>query len=207
MRSVLIVAAGLLAVPCSAWGQLDVTLNLGVHFDRLDQPHRLISTPDHQVYSTRGEAPTLGVRATYWTKSRFGLEAGIATSQNRSWEGGGRVPIPAMTKRTSFASLAAVWRPFDPARRIQPRLGFGPAAIVHSGSGESLLARQWDLGVVASAGAHVRLGRSLQLGLDVQNYRFSTDFKQYSSSGRTISRGEVIRRSEWLLLPAIRWTP
>ena len=207
MRSVLMIAAGLLAVPCSVSGQLDVTLNLGVHFDRLDQPHRLITTPDDQVYSTRGEAPTVGLRATYWLRSHLGVEAGIATSQNQSWEGAGAAPIPTMNKRTSFASLAAVWRPFDPARRIQPRLGFGPAAIVHSGSGESLLARQWDLGVVASAGAHVRLGRNLQLGLDVQNYRFSTDFKQYSSSGRTISHGEVVRRSEWLLLPAIRWTP
>ena len=207
MRRILVLAATLLAIPCSASGQLDVTLNLGVHFDRLDQPHRLITTPDDQVFSTRGEAPTIGLRTTYWLRSHLGVEAGFATSQNQSWEGGGLMPIPTMNKRTSFASLAAVWRPFDAARRVQPRLAVGPAVILHSGSGESLLARQWDLGVVGSAGVHLRVSKSVQLGFDLQNYRFSTDFKQYSSSGHTISRGEVIRRSEWLLLPAIRWTP
>lgn len=207
MRRMLMISAALLAVPSSASSQLDVTLNLGVHFDRLDQPHRVITTPDDQVYSTSGEAPTLGLRATYWIRSHLGVEAGFATSQNQSWEGGGLMPIPTMNKRTSFANLAAVWRPFVDTRRVQPRLAFGPAVIMHSGSGESLLARQWDLGVTASAGVHVRISQSMQLGVDLQNYRFSTDFKQYSTSGRTISRGEVVRRSEWLLLPAIRWTP
>lgn len=208
MRKFLVVATAILAAPSGASGQIDLTVNFGVHLDRLDQPHRRIATSDAEIYSARGEAPTFGVRAAYWFDSRFGLEAGVATSQNQSWEGSAGQPIPVMNKRTTFASFGAAWRPFDVERRLQLRLGLGPSVIVHHGSGESLLARQWDLGVQGSAGVHLRVSESLRLGVDLQNYRFKTDFRQaYAGGGRTISNGEVIPRSEWLVLPAIRWTP
>ena len=207
MRKLLVVLATALSLPTAGFAQVELTANVGLHLDRTPQAHRMLLTgPNSALYSARGEAPAVGVRGAYWFFDQVGAQAGILTSRNTSSFGGGPGPLPDLIKRTTFISVAAVWRVLPAGSRALFDLSIGPAAVVHSGSGESLLTRQTDLGVAGSAAASLRISPALRIGIDVQNYRFRSDFRiSEGPDGRLISRGEVVPRSEWLVLPAIHW--
>ena len=194
----------LLGAPAGVAAQWTVTVQAGVHFDRFEEPQRLLANGLTRMATAPGEAPVLGVRASYWLNENFGVDAGVAASQNQSWSGTVISPEPEFAKRTVFTSAALLWRPFGHGGRWSMHLGLGPAAITHDGSGTSLLSRQTDFGAVAAGGVELRIGDRLLAGLDVHNYRFSSRF---TGSELTIpeSRPGSRLRSEWLVLPTIRW--
>lgn len=159
------------------------------------------------MMSAPGEAPVIGLRLTRVLRQHFDIEAGIAVARNESWSGGGAVPLPEFSKHTTFTSAAVIWRPLDETKRAQLRMGAGPALIFHGGSGESVLTRQTDLGAVATAGASLRIGQRLSVGLDVQNYHFASRFgaAPFENGGYPEGYREGTRwRSEWLVLPSLR---
>lgn len=179
MRAALTSLIFLLALPFAVAAQWTVTAQAGVHADRLDPPQRLLTEGSSaSMFSTEGEAPSIGMRVSNWVHPHFGVDAGLAISQNRSWQGAAPAPRPSFVKRTVFTSAAALWRPLAPDGRWHLQVGLGPAAIFHGGSGESLLARQTDFGAMGTAGVHVALGERLHLGVDVYNYRFASRFKE-----------------------------
>ena len=195
----------LLVAPVTASAQWTVGIEAGVHADRLRPPQRVLADGSSTfMMSAPGEAPAIGVRAVYW-RNHFGFDAGVVTSQNRSWSGGGSVPLPDFSKRTTFTNAGLLWRPLDPAARAQVHMGVGAAAIFHGGSGESVLTRTTDLGGVATAGAALRIGERFTLGLSAYNYRFSSEFRDVDYEGPmdTFQSGSR-SRSEWLVLPTLR---
>ncbi len=106
-----------------------------------------------------------------------------------------------------FSSVAGVWRPLSPGASLQLQLGLGPALIAHAGSGESLMARQVDVGGVATAGARIALSRRLGLGVDVYDYRFTSRFDSFAfdpGNGTYRYPAASVRRSEWLILPGLQ---
>jgi hypothetical protein len=208
MKLRLAVIVLLLGTPAAAAGQWTITVQAGVHMDRLGESQRLLVDGSTAMASAPGEAPVVGVRASYWLGENFGLDAGLAVSQNRSWSGSVATPETYFVKRTVFTSAAVLWRPFGESDRWRLQLGLGPAAISHGGSGESLLARQTDLGAVATVGGELGIGDRLRLGVDVYNYRFSSRFadpESLSLVGSPAFSSGSRKRSEWLVLPSIRW--
>jgi|SRR5687767_3557180 len=211
---------GLLAIsaltPLAAAAQWTVTVQAGMHSDRLARPQRILEDDFNSKYSARGEAPAIGLRAVHWNRAHFGIDAGITVSQNRSWAGSFRTidangspstrPTTSFVKRTVFTSVAAVWRPTAPGSRLQLQLGLGPTAVLHDGTGESLHSRQVDFGVVGSAGAHIALSPRLRLGIDVYNYRFSSEFRDWwrDADGTYRFPAGSTARSEWVFMPALR---
>lgn len=194
------------ALPVAAQAQLEVSTNIGVHFDRAVQSERMLTDGSYAKFSARGEAPAVGIQGVYWTGKHFGVGSSFTVSQNRSWHGSSTEGSAAIIKRTYFTSLNASWRFFNPGSHAQFNLYAGPAAVYHGGSGESLLARTTDLGIVAGASSSLRLNQHFSVGIDFQNYRFRSDYRIASGpGGYMISPGEVHRRSEWLVLPNIRF--
>jgi hypothetical protein len=91
-------------------------------------------------------------------------------------------------------------------RRPQAQLRFGPAAVFHAGSGESILARQVDFGITAALGGYVRVGQRLQLGMELQNYTFQSHYNSWQVPGGPHVFGEDHRtRYELILLPTVRY--
>jgi hypothetical protein len=160
------------------------------------------------MLSAPGEAAVVGVRVSRMLNTRFSVDAGVAISQNRSWSGAASASSSDFTKRTTFTSAALLWRPMDSSSRLQVGLGIGPAAIHHGGSGESMLARQVDLGALLAAEASVRLGGRVRVGVDVQNYQFASRFAEmeFDDGGFPADYQPGTRwRSEWVVLPSVRF--
>lgn len=207
MHRVVAVVVALFAVPGVLYGQWSVTAQVGVHSDRLSPPQRVSADAGSIMMSAPGEAPVVGLRVARVLSRHLSADIGVAVSQNRSWSGGGPVPLPGFAKRTTFTSATVIWRPLDPASGVQLSLGAGPALVIHGGSGESMLSRQVDVGGLGTAGASVRLSSRLRLGVDVQNYRFSSRFGEarFTESGfPSEHQAGTHSRSEWVILPSLR---
>jgi hypothetical protein len=208
MRAALVTLVAMLGVPASIQAQWSVTAQFGVHADRLHSPQRVLADGGSTyMMSAPGEAPVVGLRLSRALTRHFDLDAGLAVSQNRSFSGGGPVPLPDFAKRTTFASVTVIWRPVSPAPRVQLGLGAGPAVIFHGGSGESVLARQVDIGATIMPSASVRLGERVRFGLDVQNYQFASRFADAQFQGHTMPPDYTAGtrwRSDWVVLPSLR---
>ncbi len=200
-------AAAQRAAPASKW---ELTLDFGVHADRLARPERFEPglDPRQIAFTGAGEAPTLGVYAARWFSAHFGADAGLALAHNVSWQGlrpeGKQTPL----KLTLFSSIAPVWRVLPPASRVQLRLGVGPALITHTGTGTSLLTRGSDFGAMGLADAGVRLGHRLQVVVGARNYRFRSSFMDASFLDPTwrslTSPSGNVARSEWVVTSGLR---
>jgi len=187
-----------------------LTLEAGIHADRFGQPERyqervIGGDAVAEAFTGKGEAPTVGLRATRWLTGHLGLDAGLALAHNTSWQGG----LPAgstLRKLTLFSSVAPVLRVQVPNKTWQLQVGAGPALISHMGSGESLLARSTDLGAVAMADLSTRLSRRLRLAFGAQNYRFSSRFDSQAPvpyGGYVYPTGNVAR-SDWVFQTGLR---
>jgi hypothetical protein len=72
-----------------AAAQVEITLHGGVHAARLDRPERVIEQPARfiSLQSDPGEAMALGIRLAGPVTTRFGWDAGMVWSRNRSFSG------------------------------------------------------------------------------------------------------------------------
>ena len=189
------------SVPDPRW---TLTLQAGIHADRFDHPERMEAGSQSgdagaEAFTAKGEAPTLGLRATRWLGARLGIDGGLALAHNASWSGSLPDHATAPRKLTLFSSVGPVWR-FLPAKsRWQLQAGAGPALIFHTGSGQSLLTRSTDFGAVAMADGSVRLSRRLRLAVGAQNYRFTSRFERV-----WFCPGGNVSRSEWVLQTGLR---
>ncbi len=202
-------AAAQSAAPTPKW---TLTLQGGIHLDRFDRPERyqqqvIGGDMVFEAFTARGEAPTLGVRATRWLTGHMGLDAGLALAHNTSWQGSlAEGSGTTLRKLTLFSSVAPVFRVQVPNNPWQLQVGAGPALIAHMGSGESLLARSTDVGAMALVDLSTRLSRRLQLVFGAQNYRFSSRFDSQAPvpyGGYVYPTGNVAR-SEWVITTGLR---
>ncbi len=202
------VAAAQSAASTSKW---TLTLQGGIHLDRFDRPERMnqqaMGGSDYiYAFTSRGEAPTVGLRVTRWLGGHLGVDGGLALAHNASWSGGLLEGESGPRKLTLFGSVAPVWRVLAPSSTFQLQLGAGPAFVGHMGTGESLLTRSTDLGGMAMADASLRLSRRLRLVVDAQNYRFRSSFDRAVlpfGATQPYPAGSVTR-SEWVFQSGLR---
>jgi hypothetical protein len=202
----------LLARVSPAAAQLEITLHGGLDAARLDRPERVLVQPARFVslQSAPGEAMAVGVRLGSPVASRFGWDAGLVWSRNESASGsfgGGRAPD--FETHTIFASATAQAMVTPPTARLGLRLGLGPALIFHSGSGESLLGRQTDVGAMATLSGQYSLDGRLALRLDAQEYLFSSSFRQpYEGQfvGAPVQPAGSQFRHEFVILAGLSWS-
>ncbi len=210
LGSLLLATPGAVAAQGTApVGRWELTLQVGVHADRLERPERMTSSPavGTQAFTARGEAPAAGVRATRWLGAHLGLNAGATISRNTSWQGVSAQGSTTPTKLTLFSSLAPVLRLFDPAGDFLLQLGAGPALVTHAGTGESLLTRGTDMGAAGMAEASVRMSHRFRVVLGAQNYRFTSSFVDggyQRSDGSYMFPAASVRRSDWVIQTGLR---
>ncbi len=202
MRAIGACLALVVAFPAVAAAQWNVTLQGGIHLDRVTRPEQVYRSSSSWgagvAYSGQGNASTIGLRATRSLTGHLAADLGLAVAQNRAWFGssvGGKQPL----KLTAFAGAAPAFRVYGPDSRLQVQVGAGPALVLHGGNGESLLTRNVDPGFTAFGDVGFRLGRRLQVVVGAQNYRFTSRFRDELSFPST-----PVYRSEWLVLSGIR---
>ncbi|HEY8256700.1 MAG TPA: hypothetical protein VIG08_03525 [Gemmatimonadales bacterium] len=195
--------------PSRAAAQLGITLQGGIHAARLNRPERRLDQPARSIFleGAAGEATTFGLRAGTWWSERLGLDAGVAWSRNRSFQGGFGSVAPDFENHTIFTSATIRARLTGPHSPIGLVAGVGPAVILHAGSGASLLSRSTDLGGLVNLGASVRVGPSLSLTTDVQQYFFSSRFAE---SYQDLTTGAIRPagrqgRHEFVILAGVMW--
>jgi hypothetical protein len=206
------VALLLAASSSPAAAQVEITLHGGVDVARLGRPERTLEQPARfiSLQSGPGEAMALGARLAGPVAKRFGWDAGMVWSRNRSASGSfGGGPTPDFETHTLFASATAQAALTPPAGRVLLRLGAGPAVILHRGSGESLLNRQTDVGGLVTLSGQYSLDGRLALRLDAQEYLFSSSFRE-PYAGQFV--GDPVRpagsqfRHEFVILAGISWS-
>jgi hypothetical protein len=197
----------------SAAAQVEITLHGGVHAARLGRPERVLVQPARfiSLQSDRGEATALGIRLGGPVTTRFGWDAGMVWSRNRSASGsfGGGTP-PDFDNHTLFASATAQAMLIPPTGRLGLRLGAGPALIFHRGTGESLLNRQIDVGGMVTLSGQYSLDGRLALRLDAQEYLFNSSFREpYAGQfvGDPVQPAGSQSRHEFVILAGVAWSP
>lgn len=206
----------LLAVPLiPAAAQVEISVQGGIHAARLDRPERAVFNPGDgiAIEGAKGEASTFGLRLGKWLSNRWGINAGVALSRNRSWQGSVSIPTGLgiasdFQTQTIFSSATLSARITAPNSRFGLIVGAGPALIFHRGSGNSLLARNTDLGGLVDVGGSVRLSSRLAFTLDVQQYLFSSRFAEpYAGQfvGDPIQPAGSKFRHEVVLLAGLSW--
>jgi hypothetical protein len=199
-------------VPAGA--QVSISVHGGVHAARLDRPERAVLVPGAGIAleGGKGEATTFGVRVGGWLSHRWGIDGGIAVSNNHSWNGG--APFGLMVEefetRTVFTSATVRARLTSPTSRLGLNIGAGPALIFHGGSGTSLLTRNTDLGGLVDVAGTVGVGSRLAVTLSLQQYLFASNFAQ-PYTGQFV--GDPVRpagsqfRHEFVVLTGLSWRP
>ena len=197
-----------------AAAQAVISLQGGVHAARLNRPERAVLVPGAGIAleGGKGEATTFGVRVGGWLSDRWGIEGGIAVSNNHSWNGG--APFGLMVEefktRTVFTSATARVRLTPPKSRLGVSIWAGPAVIFHGGSGTSLLTRSTDVGGLVDVAGHIGVSSRLAITLNLQQYLFASNFAQ-PYSGQFV--GDEVRpagsqfRHEFVILTGIAWRP
>ena len=195
-----------------AAAQVEITLHGGVHAARLDRPEREFEQPARflSLQSAPGEAMALGIRLAAPVSARFGWDAGMVWSRNRSFSGSFGVDTrPDFENHTFFASATAQLMLTPPTGKVGLRLGAGPALILHRGTGESLLNRQTDVGGMVTLSGQYSLDGRLALRLDAQEYLFSSSFRE-PYLGQFV--GDPVRpagsqfRHEFVILAGVTWS-
>jgi hypothetical protein len=192
-----------------AVAQVSVLVQGGVHAARLDRPERMLrqATRGTWIEGTAGEATTFGLRLGTWLSSRWGVDAGLAWSRNRSWQGSVGGTPPDFETHTIFSSVTARARLTPPDSRWGLQVGAGPALMLHAGSGRSLLTRNTDVGALVNIGGSLQLDPRLALTLDAHEYLFSSRFAEpYTPvlGGAPLPAGSRFRR-EFVLLAGLFW--
>lgn len=205
----------LLATPLvSAAAQVEISVQGGIHAARLDRPERtLIQSGEIAIEGAKGEASTFGLRLGKWLSNRWSVDGGFALSRNRSWRGSVSIPTGLGTAsdfqtQTIFSSATLRARITAPNSRFGLTVGAGPALIFHRGSGNSLLARNTDLGGLVDVGGSVRFSSRLAFTLDVQQYLFSSRFDEpYPGQflGEPIQPAGSQFRHEFVILAGVAW--
>jgi hypothetical protein len=195
--------------PVSAAAQISVTLQGGIHEASLDRPERRLDQPAYGILveGAQGEATTFGIRAGTWWSPRLGMDAGVAWSMNRSWQGGFSERRPDFQNHTIFASATLRARLTGPESALGLVAGVGPAVIRHAGSGTSLLSRNTDVGGIVTLGGSVRISPRLSLTTDAQEYFFSSRFAESYQNWNTgaIRPAGGQGRHEFVILAGVKW--
>jgi hypothetical protein len=206
----------ILVVPLvSAAAQVEISVQGGIHAARLDRPERAIIDPSDgtSIEGARGEASTFGLRVGKWLSNRWGVDGGLALSRNRSWQGSVSIPVGLgrasdFETRTIFSSATLRARITEPASRFGLIVGAGPALIFHGGSGNSLLARNTDLGGLVDLAGSVRLSSRLAFTLNLHQYLFSSRFAEpYVGPflGDPVQPAGSRFRHEFVILAGVAW--
>jgi hypothetical protein len=206
----------LLAAPLvTAAAQVEISVQGGIHAARLDRPERDLIQPGDgiAIEGAKGEATTFGLRLGKWLSNRWGVDGGFALSRNRSWQGSVSIPVGLgiasdFQTQTIFSSATLRARITAPESRFGLIVGAGPALIFHRGSGNSLLARNTDLGGLLDVSGSVRLSSRLAFTLDLQQYLFSSRFAQpYPGQfvGDPIQPAGSQFRHEFVILAGVAW--
>jgi hypothetical protein len=163
-----------------ALSQVGLIVQGGIHSSRLDRPERIYAAGgSFDLQGAEGEASTLGLRGERWLSARIGIDAGVAWSRNRSWQGSTSIfPPPSFITHLVFTSATLRLRLTRPAAPLGLMVGVGPSVIFHGGTGTSQLQRQTDLGGVLMAGVQIRVSPRLGVRLDAQEYLFSSRFAE-----------------------------
>jgi hypothetical protein len=204
----------LLVPHAPAVAQVFISVHGGVHAARLDRPERAVLVPGAGIAlaGAKGEATTFGVRVGAWLSKRWGIDGGLAVSNNHSWNGG--APFGLMVEefetRTVFTSATVRARLASSTSRLGLNIGAGPALIFHSGSGTSLLTRNTDIGGLVDVAGTIGVSSRLAVTLNLQQYLFASNFAE-PYSGQFV--GDPVRpagsqfRHEFVLLTGIAWRP
>lgn len=209
-RSVVPMVAMLTGVASmGAEAQVAVTFQGGIHAARLNRPERQLIQParDIAMEGTRGEATTFGLRVGMWWSERWGLDAGVAWSRNRSWQGGFGSVAPAFETQTVFTSTMVRARLTKATSPFGLVAGAGPAVIFHAGSGASLLARNVDVGGLVNLSGSVRVAPRLAFTTDIQQYLFSSRFAEayHDLTTGAIRPAGTQARHEFVILAGLMW--
>jgi hypothetical protein len=193
-----------------ARAQLEITVHGGIDAARLDRPERALDQPARGIslQSAPGEATALGLRLSGPVAPRWGWDAGLVWSRNRSALGTVGPSAPDFETHTIFASATAQALLTPPEARLGLRAGAGPALILHRGSGSSLLTRQADLGGLLNFSAQYSLDGRLGLRVDTQTYLFSSSFRDpYGGQfvGAPVQEAGSQFRHEFVLLAGLLW--
>jgi hypothetical protein len=210
IRRPLLVAVLALAAPSPARAQLELTAHGGIDAARLERPERVIEQPARTIslQSAPGEATALGLRLSAPFARRWGWDAGLVWSRNRSFQGSTSLPPPEFETNNLFISGTIEARLTAPEARLGLRVGAGPAVVVHQGSGTSLLTRQADLGAMLTTSAQYSIDGRLGLRADVQQYLFSSSFREpYAGqfAGAPMQPAGSQFRHEFVFLAGLTW--
>jgi hypothetical protein len=203
----------LLAIPLvPGAGQVEISVQGGIHAARLGRPERAVVEPSQGIalQADRGEATTFGLRVGGWLSNRWGIDGGLALSSNHSWQGGSPMGIAPeqFENQTVFSSATLRARITSPESRLGLTVGAGPAVIFHGGSGSSLLTRSTDLGGLLDVAGNLRLSSRLAFRLDVQQYLFNSSFAEpYFGQfvGDPVQPAGSQFRHEFVILAGFAW--
>ena len=197
-----------------AFAQVVISIHGGVHAARLDRPERAVLVPGAGIAleGGKGEATTFGMRVSGWLSNRWGIDGGLAVSNNHSWDGG--APFGLMVEefqtRTVFASATVRARLTPPKSGLGLSIGVGPAIIFHGGSGTSLLTRNTDFGGLTDVAGSVGVTSRLAVTLNLQQYLFASNFAEpYTGQflGDPVQPAGSQFRHEFVILTGIAWRP
>jgi hypothetical protein len=206
-------AAVLAAVsaPAPAWGQVEVTLQGGVHLAGAapvgQSLNRATGSRASGTRGSAGEATTAGARIGVALSDRWTLDGGVAWSRSTSRTASVGQPTPPVGPRTLFASSTVQGRLSDAGSRLVLIGGVGPALIFERGEGTAA-ARRTNIGGLAMMAAVLRLDTRASLRLDAQQYLFSGDIgDSYTPHlGTTPMRSPGARlRHDFVLLAGVSW--
>jgi hypothetical protein len=172
--------------------RIELSGHLGVHVDHHSEADRAIRDGTHAMYATAGEASAWSGRLGYWPRPRLGLQFDVSHSSNASWEGSTSFPVPAFANRTTYLSARGVVRT-SPVRRFAVYAAAGPALMLYGGTGDNLRTSDADLGGVLDVGVRLRATPWLQVELSLNNYLYSSQYRQ---------EGRVFRH-DLLILPGL----
>jgi hypothetical protein len=202
-----------LGSPVPAWGQVELTLQGGVHFDGTEPVRQSLQqgtggrTTSAGGRSSAGEATTAGARIGVALSDRWTLDGGVAWSRSTSRMAAVGQPTPPVGPRTLFASSTVQGRLSDPGSRLVLVGGAGPALIFERGDGTSP-ARRTNIGGLAMMAAILRLDTRASIRLDAQQYLFSGDigdsYTPHLGTAPMRSPGARLRH-DFVLLAGFSW--
>ncbi len=195
-----IAALALLMTPGIAAAQFELNAGYGFTNRQNDRPRRTFTDSVTDITDSPGEATTVWLRGSYWITDEVAVVASGTYMWDTSFFGGGLVPLPDFQINTTYLDGRIVYAPFGHEAGLGLELGFGPALILHGGTGLSELGRQTDVGISLSGAIRIHITGGLGMLLDSQLHWYSSQFGATSTSP-AVSESQ----RDWTLSVGIGW--